>query len=376
MVGVSSTNDDSHDELGGPMQKLMIVSFLGLAYITVSSGLIAYNKFLMTEDRFPYAICLVLLHAVFCSFCTMVLYIAKPSMFPSLSDPAKKVNVDWDLMVKGALPIAVFFSVQLVLSNTAYLHSSVAFLQMMKEANLVLVYTFSLIAALEKFSWRSVGLLAFIIFATTLTIHGEVNFSWTGFLIQGAGQIFECCKIVLQAVLLTSAGRKLDALTYVMLVMPLCAVLLGAGMCVLNFLPHEHFLTPSWRHLEQWWPHLLANACVAFVLNVVIAFFIKYASAVAFILAGIIKDAMIVATSCFFLREVVTFIQAFGFGLQLVAILMWSLIKAFPQKFEAGVVTGLTSFILPPKNIEDSVQDPLKGAAKNGYGSTEGSSKC
>merc|ERR1719498_883982 len=188
----------------------------------------------------------------------------------------------------------------------------------MKEANLVLVYVFSFIAMLEKFNWRNVGILSFVILATTLTIHGEVNFSWTGFAIQGMGQVFECCKIVLQAMLLTSAGRKLDALTYVLLVMPLCAVILFGGMCVLTAFPHEHFLVPQWHHLEQWWPHLLANACIAFALNVVIALFIKHSSAVAFILAGIAKDVVIVSVSCMMFSEHISLLQGIGFTLQLI----------------------------------------------------------
>jgi len=354
---------------GGVYAHLAFVTMLGLGYVVCSSGLIAYNKFLMTEDRFPYAICLVLIHAIFCSCLAAFLYLVKPSLFPSLTDPAKKVTVDSSLLFKGALPIACFFSAQLVLSNTAYLHSSVAFLQMMKEANLVLVYFFSLMAAMEKFSWRSIGILVFIIIATTMTIHGEVNFSMTGFIIQGTGQVFECCKIVLQAMLLSAAGRKLDAMTYVMLVMPFCAVILAAGLGLLNLFPHEHFLVPGWHHLVLWWPHLLANACLAFVLNVVIALFVKHSSAVAFILAGIVKDAMIVAVSAFFLREVVTAIQTVGFGLQLVAIVLWSMIKTFPDRFEAGLVPGFASLIF---NI-----DPVKGKTPRGqYGSTEESSKA
>lgn len=351
---------------------MMFVGLLGLGYIGCSSCLIAYNKYLMDMDRFPYAICLVLLHAIFCSVCSGVLYLLRPSLFPSLTDPAQKVTVDSSLILTGALPIALFFSAQLVLSNTAYLHSSVAFLQMMKEANLVLVYVFSLIAALERFSWRSVSILAFIIFATTLTIHGEVNFSWTGFAIQGMGQLFECCKIVLQAMLLTSAGRKLDALTYVMLVMPLCAVILAGGICVLTAFPHEHFLVPDWHHLEQWWPHLLANACIAFLLNVIIALFIKQASAVAFILAGIVKDAMIVATAVVALREVVSLLQTVGFVLQLMGILVWSVIKTFPDRFEHSVAEGFMSFIFP----SESVKGKLAAGKEKQYGSTEENSKA
>jgi hypothetical protein len=353
----------------GAYYQLMLVTIFGLGYIICSAGLIAYNKFLIHEERFPYAICLVLLHALFCSCFSFILYLVRPSLFPSLTDPAKKVPIDSDLIMKGTLPIAIFFSAQLVLTNTAYLHSSVAFLQMMKEGNLVLVYVLSLFVALETFNWRSVGILAFITMATTMTIHGEMNFSWTGFCIQGIGQVFECCKIVLQAMLLTQAGRKLDALSYVMLVMPLCAVMLGAGIIVLNFFPHEHFLVPAWHHLVQWWPHLLANACIAFALNVVIALFVKHSSAVSFILAGIVKDAMIVLVALLVLRELISPLQGLGFGLQLGAILAWSMIKTFPERFENGVLSGLASFVFGM----DTTAIRKANLGKDQYGSTDDS---
>merc|ERR1719247_2270595 len=145
----------SAETQSGAMAQLTLVSMFGVGYVICSAGLIAYNKYLMNHDRFPFAICLVFIHAAFCSLCAGVLYLVKPSLFPSLSDPARKVPIDSSLILRGALPIAILFSAQLVLTNTAYLHSSVAFLQMMKEANLVLVYVLSLMASLEKFSWRS-----------------------------------------------------------------------------------------------------------------------------------------------------------------------------------------------------------------------------
>jgi len=364
MTGAVQNGADAPVE-GGAAHRMILVSLYGFGYIACSAGLIAYNKYLIDVDKFPYAICLVFIHAVFCSVFAGFLYLVKPSLFPSLTDPEKKVAIDSSLVLKGALPIALLFSAQLVLSNTAYLHSSVAFLQMMKEANLVLVYVFSLFAALERFSWRSVGILVFIIFATTLSIHGEVNFSMTGFIIQGTSQLFECCKIVLQAMLLSSAGRKLDALTYVMLVMPLCAAILGVGICALTAFPHSHFMTPSWNQVVQWWPHLLANACVAFLLNVIIALFVKHSSAVAFILAGIVKDAMIVTAGALVFHEFISAVQVVGFSLQLSGILVWSMIKTFPDRFDAGIMAGFGSFIFGA--------DPLKGKVtlgKGKYGST------
>jgi len=344
MAGAVASADSQSQPQGYARFCLML--FLGGLYIGCSACLIAFNKYLMHEDRFPFAVALVMIHCGFCSASTLILRFAFPSLFPSLTDPDRRVAVDHNLILKGAMPIALLFAGQLVLSNTAYLHSSVAFLQMMKEANLVLVFALSLLAGMERFQCRSFTVLIVVMIATALTIHGELNFSWTGFCIQGLGQVFECVKIVLQAMLLTAAGRKLDALTYVLLVMPLCFAFLSLFFGFLVFVqPHEHLRTPEWRHVEAWWPILAVNASVALALNIVIALFVKNSSAVAFILAGIVKDAMIVFAGTVFFAEIVSGLQVFGFGLQLSAILVYSLMKTYPDKFEAGIFQGLLAVL-------------------------------
>lgn len=341
MAGVDCRDEDSMANTSKAMQVIIMLS-LGAIYIVISAGLIAFNKYLVNPDRFPFAVSLVLCHAGFSSLCALVLLFVKPSLFPSLTDPQKKVAIDANLVLGKALPIAVLFSAQLVLSNTAYLHSSTAFLQMLKESNLVLVYLFSLFAALEVFSWTKGRILICIVFATMLTIEGELRFSFTGFVIQGTSQFFESAKIVLQAIILSGAGKKLDPLSYVLLVMPLCFMVLGSLICGLVFVyPIETFRTPNFADLAEWWPMLLANACVAFALNVTVAVFMKNSSAVAFILAGITKDAVIVLAGGAFLGELVSGLQIFAFMLQLVFIWTWSLMKMFPEKFENGIFSGL-----------------------------------
>mmetsp|Transcript_99698 Transcript_99698/g.182839 ORF Transcript_99698/g.182839 Transcript_99698/m.182839 type:complete len:367 (+) Transcript_99698:105-1205(+) len=336
---------------------LRVVS-LGLMYVAVSAGMIAFNKFLMNPERFPFAVPLVLFHSSFSSVISLLLFFIMPSLFPSLTDPAKKVSVDRDLIFRGAFPIALLFSVQLVLTNTAYLHSSTAFLQMMKEANLVLVYVFSLFAALESFSWVKGRVLVAIIFATALTIHGELRFSWHGFFIQGSGQLFESLKIVFQAMLLSNAGRKLDALSYVLLVMPLCFLFLGSMFFFLVYVhPLETLQTPAWREIVAWSPVLLANCCVAFSLNLTIALFLKYSTPISFILAGIAKDACIVSAGATFLGEVVSTVQVGAFAVQLGLIWVWSMMKLFPQHFENGVISGFAS-LSGMVSLDESSKNP------------------
>lgn len=354
----------------------------GTLYIFCSTALISFNKYLMHEGRFPFAVTLVLLHNLVGAGLACGLYIAKPSLFPSISDQHQKVPVDRNLFLYGVVPIALMFSCQLVLTNTAYLHSSIAFLQMMKEGNLVLVYILSLIAALETFSWRQVQVLLAVIFATSLTIKGELHFSPTAFTIQGIGQLFESGRIVMQMIVLTAAGRKLDALTYMLFVTPLCVLILGvfvSGLWIYG--PVSSIPMPATSDFMEWWPLLVMNGLVAFSLNLAIAMFIKNSSAVSFILAGIFKDGAIVAVGAFVLAEEVSRLQLLGFGIQLLGIVTWSAMKSFPDHFKDGVVKGMCSVMLegggPKPRLDPStkgkVAEPPRSfaSAEKSYGTLE-----
>jgi len=255
----------------------------------------------------------------------------------------EKISVGFDFIFRSAMPIALTFAINLVLSNTAYVHSDVAFLQMMKEANVVLVYFLSVAVALEIFAWRYVSILAFIIGSTFVSIHGALDFSMTGFLIQGGSQIAECIKITLQALILSSIGKKLDVLSYVLIVLPLCFFFLASTLGVLALMDVQDsaFSMPSWKQFESALPLLVPNALLAFTLNVVITIFMKVSSGVAFVLAGILKDVAIVVISVMFQGEIVTSVQTISFTLQCLGIWVWAMMKMNPDHFDNGMAGGI-----------------------------------
>jgi len=215
------------DRASSVIQQWAKVCCIGGTYIALSAGLISFNKYLMHPDRFPFASVFVLMHMVGSTVFASILRVCCPWLFPSLTDPTRRVDVGWSLMFKSIVPIATLFATQLVLSNSAYSHSTVAFLQMIKEANIVLVYFLSLLVMLETFRWRNLCILMCIVTATSLCIHGEMQFSMRGLLLQGTSQLAESSKIVLQALVL-SGGSKLDAMSYVLLVAPVSAAALVA----------------------------------------------------------------------------------------------------------------------------------------------------
>merc|ERR1719443_1284718 len=88
-----------------------------------------------------------------------------PSAFPSLD---KLCVTPWFCM--KFLPIGAAFALSIVCGNGAYEFLSVSFLQIMKQCNVVLIYTCSVICGLEALRRCSVVLLLFTLCGTMMAV--------------------------------------------------------------------------------------------------------------------------------------------------------------------------------------------------------------
>jgi len=318
-------HDDSH--------KLLPKVFWSMALIAVSATLITYNKYLIHPSRFPYPVMLVFLHMAGGSVLSTLLLLVAPRLFPALTDPDKKGHIDLHLVAR-VVPVGLAFVLSLVLSNTAYQYASIPFLQMIKQSNVIIVFMLSLLLGLEQFRTRLVVVLFGVMIATTLTIHGEMNFSLTGLIIQLLCNFAESSKVVMQGVLLSGALR-LDPMSFVAVVSPLCGAFLG-GLILLQ--PRVHALSwivlPAAETFRRCGLLLAGNILCAFVLNLVIANYLKNGSPVAFILTNLVKDAGIVIVSSFTFGDNVSLQQACAFSAQLSLIALWSTMKANAATFD------------------------------------------
>lgn len=334
VTGTSTGNNNSRSDL---LAKSIAVVVVSASYILFSVQLIAVNKNLMREDTFPYPIHLVLWHALFSSVVACAAFTIRPSLFPSLTSPLSRIELDKDLLLRNALPIAILFSLELVLGNWAYMYSSVPFLQMMKESNLVIIYVLSLGVGLEIFARGKAFVLLCVVFATSMSIEGEIHFSLLGFEVQGSSQVFGCVKMTLQTLLLTRAGKKLDTFAYVLVIMPLVVAVLGS-LALVQATVWPGMTTSGTPTLAELFANrrfLFASATLALCLNISIAALLQLASAVGFILVGIVKDGCIVVGAAVILHEVISDQQIIGFFLQTMFILLYSLMNIFPDEFEA-----------------------------------------
>ncbi|CAE7459818.1 unnamed protein product [Symbiodinium natans] len=182
----------------------------------------------MQPGVFPYPFVLVTAHCFCCSFFAGILLLCKPSLFPALTDPDRMVDISLQYCLREILPIAACFAISLVTSNMAYKYCTVAFLQMMKESNIVTIYLMSVAAGIEHFSLAQSVILIAMVCATWTCIQGELHFSLFGLLLQASSSLAEAAKTIFQCLALAhGSGKRLDPLSAVLVIMPLCGLLLA-----------------------------------------------------------------------------------------------------------------------------------------------------
>eukprot|EP00927_Polykrikos_kofoidii_P030813 TRINITY_DN2651_c0_g1_i3.p1 TRINITY_DN2651_c0_g1~~TRINITY_DN2651_c0_g1_i3.p1 ORF type:complete len:406 (-),score=57.36 TRINITY_DN2651_c0_g1_i3:76-1293(-) len=297
---------------------------IGLFYNCVSAAMIQSNKWLMHADHFPYPFTLTAGHMLMSFALANVCRYVCPSMFPSFST----LDVTPKFCVKF-LWIGIPFACSLVCGNWAYKYLSVSFLQIMKQANVITIYLFSVVAALERFRWCSVIILAFLLSGTVMGVEGEMHFVFVGFALQVACSLTEALKIIAQSVFM-SGQAKLDPLTLVLFMAPACFV---ANLIPLTLYDWPNRAEICARFL-QCWPVVLGNASTAFILNCTVAQCIKQLSAVGFLVCGITKDIVIIVVSTWLLGESLTPMQKIGFSVTVIGVTTYALYKQNVACFE------------------------------------------
>jgi drug/metabolite transporter (DMT)-like permease len=327
------------------------------AYIALSGGLINFNNYLITKGRFPHPMPLTAMHMIGnLLICSLVLLV-RPSAMPSFENC--KANLV--KLYKYLAPIATCMAITLYGSNAAYLYSSVAFLQFMKEANVVLVFVFSALVGLQFFNRQRVVVIVWIIMGSSLCVSGDLHFVFIGFMLQGISQLTECVRAVVAELVLTDSEFELDPLSYTFFVAPVCFLVLAVGIIT------------TWDHdvitdLAVWWPYVIPNACLAFCLNVAATQVIKETSAMGYIIAGVVKDVVLVVFSWAVFHDSITREQWISFTVTLAGVFFWSFMKVCPEHtlvkcFETVLGVGWGPFPGAPmgrKHI-DSEATPLVG---------------
>ncbi|KAI1982508.1 hypothetical protein LOZ55_000290 [Ophidiomyces ophidiicola] len=267
------------------------------------------------SDSSVKAITLTTWHLGFAAFMTQVL-----ARTTTLLDGRKKVKMTGRVYLRAIVPIGFFFSLSLIGGNKAYLYLSVAFIQMLKATTPVAVLLCTWSLGMAPPNLKVLFNVSFIVIGVIIASFGEIHFVLIGFLFQIAGIVFEATRLVMVQRLLSSAEFKMDPLVSLYYFAPVCAVMNFIVAIFVEFpdLTLAHFQKAGYITL-------LANAIVAFLLNVSVVFLIGKTSSLVLTLCGVLKDILLVTISAFWWNTPVTPLQLFGYTIAIGGLLYYKL---------------------------------------------------
>ncbi|CZT16311.1 related to glucose-6-phosphate/phosphate and phosphoenolpyruvate/phosphate antiporter [Ramularia collo-cygni] len=284
-------------------------------WIGLSSSVIIFNKWVLHSAEFKFPLFLTTWHMVFATVMTQGL-----AKFTTVLDGRHKVPMTPQLYMRAIVPIGLFFSFSLICGNVAYLYLSVSFIQMLKALNAVVTLLATWAFAISPPDMRKLANVSAIVVGVIIASFGEIKFVMFGFLIQLAGIFFEAVRLVMVQRILSSPEFKMDPLVSLYYYAPACAAINGFFTLFIE-LP-KMGMDDIYRVGVF---VLIANAAVAFMLNVSVVFLIGKTSAVVLTLSGVLKDILLVVASMVIFLDPVSPLQFFGYSIALGGLVWYKL---------------------------------------------------
>ncbi|GFZ48365.1 LOW QUALITY PROTEIN: hypothetical protein JCM24511_06113 [Saitozyma sp. JCM 24511] len=298
--------------------------------IMLSGSIILLNKQIFSTLNFPYPVFLTFYHMVVATIGTRLLRLV-PGRFSQTQvdmpcDPLRiKLKTQMSLKLRIILPMAVLFSASLILSNVAYVHLSVSFVQMLKAFIPVLVLIIQLVSGLQSYNHLLMGVICLTCAGCFIAASGEVRFSVFGLVCQTS------------AVIVLLKEYKMDPLTSIAMYAPsntseskaddeICVVIIGMIMPVVEG-------AEPWLYVldRVGIPLLLVNGALAFALNIAGVLLIDSAGSVVLTLSGVCKDILLITLSVLILGSAIAPIQVLGYMVALTGLISFRLTGGSPD---------------------------------------------
>ncbi|GLT26171.1 hypothetical protein SLA2020_012560 [Shorea laevis] len=162
-----------------------------------------------------------------------------------------------------------------------------------------------------------------------IAAYGEAKFDTWGVILQLGAVIFEATRLVLIQILLTSKGINLNPITSLYYVAPCCFLFLIFPWVAMELpLLREN----SSFHFDYFIFGM--NSFCAFALNLAVFLLVGKTSALTMNVAGVVKDWLLIAFSWSVIKDMVTPINLFGYGLAFLGVAYYnhSKFKALKEK--------------------------------------------
>jgi len=299
--------------------------------VVLSLTLLAMNRYLTHEHRFPYPIAVGAFQALCTCVCMAIVYLATPRLFPAMCFIWKGSIKDKIASYTPFLTLGILSAINLVCSITAYRQASPAFVIATNTLDVLVVYVLMATTGLERMQIRFAAVLSYTVFSVLPAASNLLTFTRAGAVLQLVSCLLRSAQTVgINSLMAREDAPPLDPFSSVLLTAPVVFGTLAPSLLLPGLEPMQTLLQKGY----EWRTHLAASACLACSAQVAAATLIHQTSALGLALANVPNIVYLVAFTGVVLRVPISWMQICGCGGAVLGLVIYIIMKLTPEKFE------------------------------------------
>ncbi|KAG8501423.1 hypothetical protein CXB51_003753 [Gossypium anomalum] len=285
------------------------------AWYSSNIGVLLLNKYLLSNYGFKYPMFLTMCHMTACS---LLSYIAIAWM---KMVPMQTIRSRVQFFKISALSLV--FCVSVVFGNISLRFLPVSFNQAVGATTPFFTAVFAYLMTLKREAWLTYLTLVPVVAGVIIASGGEPSFHLFGFIMCISATAARALKTVLQGILLSSEGEKLNSMNLLLYMAPMAVVFLLPTTLIMEENVVGITLALARDDIKIIW-YLLFNSALAYFVNLTNFLVTKHTSALTLQVLGNAKGAVAVVVSILIFRNPVSVTGMLGYTLTVFGVILYS----------------------------------------------------
>ncbi|KAJ7550416.1 hypothetical protein O6H91_07G099800 [Diphasiastrum complanatum] len=290
------------------------IGLIGAWYFS-NIGVLLLNKYLLSNYGFKFPIFLTMCHM---TACALFSYVAIAWM---KAVPMQTLRSRTQLLKITAL--SIIFCSSVVSGNISLRFLPVSFNQAIGATTPFFTAVFAYLITLRREAWLTYATLIPVVTGVVIASGGEPSFHLYGFIMCLTATAARALKSVVQGILLSSEGEKLNSMNLLLYMAPIAVVVLLPATLILE--PNVLGITIALARKDFGIVVLLIiNSAMAYFVNLTNFLVTKHTSALTLQVLGNAKGAVAVVVSILLFRNPVSVTGMLGYSLTVFGVVLYS----------------------------------------------------
>ncbi|XP_059667904.1 probable sugar phosphate/phosphate translocator At3g11320 [Cornus florida] len=288
-------------------------------------GVLLLNKYLLSNYGFKYPIFLTMCHMTACSLLSYVAIVwLKMVPLQTIRSRAQFTKIS---------ALSLIFCTSVVSGNVSLRYLPVSFNQAVGATTPFFTAVFAYIMTVKREAWLTYVTLIPVVTGVIIASGGEPSFHLFGFIMCIGATAARALKSVLQGILLSSEGEKLNSMNLLLYMAPIAVVFLLPATLLMEENVVGIALALARNDVKIIW-YLLFNSTLAYFVNLTNFLVTKHTSALTLQVLGNAKGAVAVVISILIFRNPVSVTGMLGYMLTVIGVVLYGEAKK-RSKWEA-----------------------------------------